>query len=990
MYLLVLLIVLLSELPQTFAPSGGSTSASSISRTKLPENFPSWELLETQFSARTISWNYYLLQNVDGDHMVALDVLDNSSVTERIVCKCKKDAEGVFSIEQWPFFKFKSNTLINEWDFSIFERPDGGFKIVSDNKAYDERNREPVPQVNIESLYKTFHPIITDWDEAYTDHGVIIAKKEESYWIWHPSIGWAQKQAGWKPIHTKEFQTYVKEILEKNMGEIAAGAIQLRYEKYSTFSFSTVAIVVKEKGFQKIFRVSQSPDQNPEIDFIDDIKENDFHILNDNTSDSDRVAIWVNTAGKCQLRRITYSSVEPLYPERAPLEWCCFWIHEGSIELRARKSDSKGFDHWSYTYSSRKWQLLSDEEREYTWDDHFDHIRAQYPDAGFGKLIKDSENKVFFAILRDPSNIRQERLVVLARKPKEARYNERELLVAQADSIFLEERGCYIQYNNAAGKHCFGKIILDEPTSYRGIGFFLPSYHRLFLPEPSLSPIDSCRLYNITLPIHPTISEWDELEIDRSNNLSFAKKATNYGRNTQYWGIKDSSWHLLHESVEPGQFLYVVGVNDRKYVYRYTYTEEGLFLEFLDPMTACFHPTNVNNFPSSIVLGCNIFPSKDPKIIYAVRDYKEGVTDWVFFPEAASLKQQCDNVQEKLRQKWREEGRSFAELPLSIDSLMQKDEGQIFGINFSFYQHIKLSGVAGLIDEDIIVEWRNPIEEAFSFHPPLQLKTANVKGQDVPYYYVPSNGVPNDKSLIIMEGGPWSHYEGGYANIIDHYTRNGWSVIIPQESLRTGYGWQHYAKGLGEIGRGNLHQLLHIFYHAHENGYIRDLSQTHLIGDSYGGFVATTFGLRWDELHVEAKLEKKFNFQSIAASGAWVDGTSLRPHFSRSLIPDDALANPESYIKHVMPIHRTAMTLSAPLFLIHGRTDVRCSAAYAKSFYDSLKENGQHAQLFWHKGGHESPRHERYPEFLLSLMEDSETADLESTIGLTKEENKVI
>jgi hypothetical protein len=41
--------------------------------------------------------------------------------------------------------------------------------------------------------------------------------------------------------------------------------------------------------------------------------------------------------------------------------------------------------------------------------------------------------------------------------------------------------------------------------------------------------------------------------------------------------------------------------------------------------------------------------------------------------------------------------------------------------------------------------------------------------------------------------------------------------------------------------------------------------------------------------------------------------------------------------------------------------------------------------MFWHNGGHNFPDHERYPEFLLELMEGRPVTDIATAIGLTQE-----
>jgi pimeloyl-ACP methyl ester carboxylesterase len=289
---------------------------------------------------------------------------------------------------------------------------------------------------------------------------------------------------------------------------------------------------------------------------------------------------------------------------------------------------------------------------------------------------------------------------------------------------------------------------------------------------------------------------------------------------------------------------------------------------------------------------------------------------------------------------------------------------------YKFPQCSALKGFASMYNG----EWKpfNDFpEESFkdvasSLHAPLQYQSVNVSGHEVPYYYVPSASAPNGRTVILMSGGPIDYYAGEFSQMIDLYTRRGWAVIIPQESSRTGFGWEHFEKGLGEMGRGNLYQLLHIFQDAIKNKLISDQNQVSLYGHSYGGFVACSFALRWDELHAEAGIEKNFSLQSIIADAAWVEDSLPRIYSDRLLFPEGV--DERVHIKHIMPINRTNMPLSAPLFLVHGKLDTRCSARYAKRFGEMLEESGKSVPLFWHSGAHARPKHPDYPNFLEQLM----------------------
>jgi predicted esterase len=92
----------------------------------------------------------------------------------------------------------------------------------------------------------------------------------------------------------------------------------------------------------------------------------------------------------------------------------------------------------------------------------------------------------------------------------------------------------------------------------------------------------------------------------------------------------------------------------------------------------------------------------------------------------------------------------------------------------------------------------------------------------------------------------------------------------------------------------------------------------------------------------------------------------------------------ETFRRSFMPLHLVGRELSAPLTLVHGKVDIRCSANDIRAFSTALKTAGHSFNMFWHNGGH-GVAPERYPEFLLELMEGRSVTDIATAIGLTQE-----
>jgi len=216
----------------------------------------------------------------------------------------------------------------------------------------------------------------------------------------------------------------------------------------------------------------------------------------------------------------------------------------------------------------------------------------------------------------------------------------------------------------------------------------------------------------------------------------------------------------------------------------------------------------------------------------------------------------------------------------------------------------------------------------------------------------------------MLLGGPELQYTGEYSPIIKMFNDAGWAIILPQESLRTGFGWKHFSNGIGEIGRKNMHQLLHVFHDAIDKSLITNLNQIYFYGRSYGGFAGALFSVKWDDLHKEACLAKRFNFQLIIAEAALVDLNPLKPvSLYLPFIGDTGL---EEFRKVFMPLHNIKLgeALSAPLTLIHGRTDKKCPPSEIQEFSKRLLFAGYLHSMLWHDGGH-GIQHSTYPNFLL-------------------------
>ncbi len=377
--------------------------------------------------------------------------------------------------------------------------------------------------------------------------------------------------------------------------------------------------------------------------------------------------------------------------------------------------------------------LEKEVEREDTYTDENESshdrikklIQAQYSGIFVNFAMTSSERVL--AALCDPLTVTQERYVILTRKSGETTYSERQLFVAQADSIVplsINSTTQYLLYKGLDGKACVKKLVGDTLED--------------------------------ALPPHETITNWDDVEFDSQGLLLFATHVTNHGRKVQYWTLKEGEWHLLHKGKTWEQSLRKVDSTGTDRVYRSSYSDGGLTLEFLNLEASVFEPTNVMNTPVSVVDAAGqkvvfIASQKDPHVIVALKNYQDGVVGWTFLNAAISA--QYDSFIKKLRAKWTAEDRHFTDAPFGVLDFNLEDD-QVCEARFQFHQNPEIGGTATLHGEEVSVEWHNRMDRSLPLHQPLQTQNVKVDGHDVPYYYVPPAVAGNKKTVILMQGGP--------------------------------------------------------------------------------------------------------------------------------------------------------------------------------------------------------------------------------------------
>ena len=641
-------------------------------------------------------------------------------------------------------------------------------------------------------------------------------------------------------------------------------------------------------------------------------------------------------------------------------------VSDSVIQLKAKHPlESNVFLYWLFNVDTKEWQQLSKDYHVYSKDEFEQKIQALYPNCDCSVREYNYEKGRALTLITDPSDIMNQRVYVFLHRQGTVELEERKLLTINADTFHSKIN--IITYRGADNVLHAGRIDLSQ---------------------------DAMQLEEILPPQPSEIRSWDGFIF--FNQSLIAEHYLPRSLERQYYRIQNSEWVLLHQGPYPAQSLQM---NVEGGLQLISHKESGITIAQFDCSTNTFKPTNVSNFPIQLING-EIKVSKTGSIL-ALQDYEQGHYVWRF-PESDSgsvgsnssafaTHEDRQREYNALIKKLSDElvkYPSYAGRKFSIESLSMNEDGYITSLYFSFpentYSKInKCLSMVFPLDE-------SSFSHGDAFHPPLQKHW--VSGHEIPYFHVPSEGEPNGKAIVLMEGGPESRYDGSFSKVIKIFTQGGWAVIIPQESNRTGHGWKHYSKGFGEMGRKNLHQLLYVFQDAISKNLIKDFTQIYLYGHSYGGFVAASFALRWDELHTDAGLEKKFNFQSIIADAAFVDiglaafvdiGLQDKGMFRAAIIGTE---DPMEFRQKYMPLHLicASSSLSALTTFIHGICDIRCSAEYMRQFSTALNAKGCAHGLFWHKGEH-SLEHELYPAFLLAYMNGASTSEMEKDLFMLED-----
>jgi dipeptidyl aminopeptidase/acylaminoacyl peptidase len=191
--------------------------------------------------------------------------------------------------------------------------------------------------------------------------------------------------------------------------------------------------------------------------------------------------------------------------------------------------------------------------------------------------------------------------------------------------------------------------------------------------------------------------------------------------------------------------------------------------------------------------------------------------------------------------------------------------------------------------------------------------------------------------LLWVHGGPvmsWNSWSWRWNPWL--MSARGYSVLLPDPALSTGYGQQFIARGHANWGDKPFTDVMAITEAVLARPDI-DAGRTAMMGGSFGGYMAN-----WIAGHTTA-------FSAIVShAGLWaldqMFGTTDGPAFWRRIFGHPAM-QPERYLASSPHLHADAIT--TPLLIIHGDRDYRVPIGEALRMWADLSLRGKDAKFLY-------------------------------------------
>ncbi len=200
--------------------------------------------------------------------------------------------------------------------------------------------------------------------------------------------------------------------------------------------------------------------------------------------------------------------------------------------------------------------------------------------------------------------------------------------------------------------------------------------------------------------------------------------------------------------------------------------------------------------------------------------------------------------------------------------------------------------------------------------------------------------------IILPHGGPHVRDTKTYQPLVQFFASIGYAVLQPNFRLSTGYGVEHFRKGLREVGYAIQHDIEDGLLWAKKNGY-GSSGNVCIVGTSFGAYTA----LRAATLHPN-------NYRCVIAVAGFYDiNMLLAADEQKSFFPimKAMYGDPKKDFERLTaasPIHDVSK-IEAPVLIVHGSQDARVDVKQALNLKKALeRENKMVETLFLPDEGH--------------------------------------
>lgn len=234
--------------------------------------------------------------------------------------------------------------------------------------------------------------------------------------------------------------------------------------------------------------------------------------------------------------------------------------------------------------------------------------------------------------------------------------------------------------------------------------------------------------------------------------------------------------------------------------------------------------------------------------------------------------------------------------------------------------------------------WIKPAEMAHT--KPVRYKARD--GLEIPAYLTLPRGSDGKGLPLVLNvhGGPYVHGSNGMFDAeTQFFASRGYAVLSPNFRGSTGYGWKHFAGGLGQWGLAMQDDLADGVQWAIAEG-IADPKRVCIYGASYGGYAAMMGVAKTPDLYRCAVNYVGVTDLVLMLTATWSDfaDSDYARYLQADVVGDPA--RDRERLEKASPT-KLASKISAPVLMAYGAQDRRVPIEHGRAMLSALRAAGQ-------------------------------------------------